>query len=255
MFKKITIILSLIVAYNSFASDLNQQHIEKKVRIEQEKIQEKYGSANLPEEIYVAAANNDIAKVKQYLDVGGNINGVYICYTLLITAVINGHVDLVKFLIGAGANVDFVGNNALGYTPLIHAATQHILELEKKYAEIAEILIKSGADINYESYYGTALIHAVDRQNIEVVKVLLKNKANTLIKSKHDKTAYIMAVESLVHWTKKFKKRPCVVFSAATKEFAEIVKLIFDEYLKQDVNKDLITNDLLIAQKIQTESE
>jgi ankyrin repeat protein len=87
------------------------------------------------------------------------------------------------------ANHDVVNSkNDFGFTPLILACYQG-------NNEVATFLIKKNADINYVSDEGTALMAAVVKGNLELVKVLLMNKANPDLTNSLGTTALMYAVQ------------------------------------------------------------
>ncbi len=78
-----------------------------------------------------------------------------------------GDVDSVRALIKAGANVKADANGS-GWTPLHEA----------KNAQVAEELIKAGADVNLNDRNGSPLYRAAGNNRLDVVKMLLKYGAN-----------------------------------------------------------------------------
>ncbi|TGL63629.1 ankyrin repeat domain-containing protein [Leptospira sarikeiensis] len=83
----------------------------------------------------------------------------------------------------SGYSIDTRDPFTRNYTPLMIAAREGEVE-------IADFLIRNGADINARTRDGhTALMMAVYNRNIEIVKLLLKNGANVSIKSKQGHTA------------------------------------------------------------------
>ena len=111
--------------------------------------------------------------VERALDSGMDIEAVQpgLGHTALHMAAYNGHADTVLLLIKRGSKVD--SRDAEGKTPLIHACTG-------PYAETVEVLIKAGADVNAkESTEGfTPLMMAAGLDQLEIVKILLANKAD-----------------------------------------------------------------------------
>ncbi|MEI1278035.1 ankyrin repeat domain-containing protein [Leptospira venezuelensis] len=84
----------------------------------------------------------------------------------------------------AGYSVDTRDPFTRNFTPLMIAAREGEVE-------IAEFLIRNGADINAKTRDGhTALMMAVYNRNLDIVKLLLKNGANIHIKSKQGHTAF-----------------------------------------------------------------
>lgn len=60
--------------------------------------------------------------------------------------------------------------------------------------EVAKFLVENGADVNGTSNYGTPLMAAVVKGNLEMINVLLEHKADTSIADQSGNTALIYAV-------------------------------------------------------------
>jgi ankyrin repeat protein len=94
---------------------------------------------------------------------GYDINNQY--YTYLTRATGNGHFEIVKLLLDAGADPDIPDER--GRTPLMIAS-------KKGYDQIIKLLIKKGANLETQDSKGwTPLIHASHRGQVEIVKLLL----------------------------------------------------------------------------------
>jgi len=90
---------------------------------------------------------------------------------LLIFSSKYGYLELVKFLIKIGVNINQKVNYN-GQTALMYASLYENLE-------IIQLLIENGVNINQKSSNGwTALIYAYKIGNLEIVKLLIKNGAN-----------------------------------------------------------------------------
>ncbi|PKA17081.1 ankyrin repeat domain-containing protein [Leptospira haakeii] len=84
----------------------------------------------------------------------------------------------------SGYSVDTRDPFTRNFTPLMIAAREGEVE-------IAEFLVRSGADINAKTRDGhTALMMAVYNRNLDIVKLLLKSGANVHTKSKQGHTAF-----------------------------------------------------------------
>jgi ankyrin repeat protein len=87
--------------------------------------------------------------------------------TPLAVAADEGHVGVVRLLLGRGAEVKAVGRN--GDTPLHDAAA-------RGHEEVVNVLLSSGADSSIKSHDGfTALMRAAWRGHVGVVKQLLQH--------------------------------------------------------------------------------
>ncbi len=82
-------------------------------------------------------------------------------------------IDLLKDLIKS--NVDIEAKRGYVNTPLVYATYSKDIEIE-----IIEILIEAGADVNYQHSRpaNTALINAVAHKRLDIIELLLKNKAD-----------------------------------------------------------------------------
>lgn len=96
-----------------------------------------------------------------------------------------GTVEQAKELLKADPKA-FNAVNAEGYSPLI-------LACYRSNNEVAKFLIDNGADLNYASGMGTALMAAVAKGNAEIVKYLLDKKADPNIADPNGTTALIYA--------------------------------------------------------------
>ena len=117
--------------------------------------------------------------VESLIKAGANINPSEAARTTaLIVAAQRGHLGVVKILIEKGAPVDAEGGS--GGTALAHAVAY--LEGSKARIEMADLLLRSGADVNFvtRSYNGcqTALMLAARNSDLETVKFLLANRAD-----------------------------------------------------------------------------
>ena len=124
--------------------------------------------------LLTAAIEGHADIVKTLLGAGANVNATdKEDYTALICAAIKGHVETVHTLPGAGANVDAARNN--GNTPLIIAAMEG-------HVDIVHTLLGAGANVDatdIEDY--TALIWAANKGHFDIVKTLLGDQSSDLV--------------------------------------------------------------------------
>ena len=92
--------------------------------------------------------------------------------TPLLLAVAKGHTDVAKLLIDKGAEVN-IKNKSGGYSPLIMAAGMG-------HAEIANYLIKNNADVNAKTSQGMTPLSAAEAKGLNDVATLLKSKGARL---------------------------------------------------------------------------
>jgi ankyrin repeat protein len=99
-----------------------------------------YGAdLNLSDNLYITPMNYAAGKGRKYVDLlikyGGDVNAGTIGFPRPISSAANeGNLDLVKYLISKGAEVDFVENSNI-----------FLIALENKSRELAKLAIKSGA--------------------------------------------------------------------------------------------------------------
>ncbi|WP_339045534.1 ankyrin repeat domain-containing protein [Candidatus Mesenet endosymbiont of Agriotes lineatus] len=129
------------------------------------------------------------------------------CSTPLHVAAMEGHVDIIKYLIAKGANVNHVSR--LGNTALI-LAVSCINSNEKNKLEIIKLLIKNGAGINFVpekdkafcqmSVLHFAVEHFIQNSNqdsLNIVSYLLSSpKLNVNICDDHNETVLHYVVKS-----------------------------------------------------------
>ena len=119
-------------------------------------------------ELLQASTHGDITAVLALLDAAGvdleaRLNGVG--WTALMFAAADGHDEVVRLLLGAGADVD--GQSENGLTALILAAVNG-------HAATVRVLLDVGADFDIQTENNvTALMGAAGGAHLEVVRLLL----------------------------------------------------------------------------------
>lgn len=126
----------------------------------------------------------DLQGVKRCIEQDGvDINYTSSGETALIRASYKGHLEIVKYLISKGADMDFAFNDRS--TALIWAS-------DKGHLEIVKVLVENGADLNKKSggiFGDTALIRASKKGYFEIIKVLVEGGADVNIRNSYDEIA------------------------------------------------------------------
>ena len=125
-------------------------------------------STAMSDQLIQAAADGDTASVVALLEGGADVDwqgddG----RTAVMAATVGNHVDTVRALIDAEANVDI--RDARLDNPFLYAGAEGLLD-------ILRLTIEAGADPSLTNRFGgTALIPASERGHVEVVRELLTN--------------------------------------------------------------------------------
>ncbi|KLI38373.1 ankyrin [Brachyspira hyodysenteriae] len=143
-----------------------------------------------------------------------NINNLdYEDFTLLSIAVMDNNIEMAELFLKYKADVNTVVGD--GDTALILAVDNNNMEMVK-------LLLSYGADIDYKGFRGrTALFCALEynrKENIEMVKLLIKNKADVNIAYDGD-----------------YKNEKTPLMYAAMKGYKETAKILIEN--KADINK------------------
>ncbi len=140
------------------------------------------GNALLP----IAAREGQVEVVQLLLDAGADVNGTITASrssnnwpiaedsSALMEATVNNHIEIVELLLAHDANVNHIEKSH--NRTALHAAAHF------NYAEIASLLIKSGADLNSRSTINdageTPLHWAARRGNSDAIEILVNAGAN-----------------------------------------------------------------------------
>jgi hypothetical protein len=130
--------------------------------------------------------------VKVLIAAGADVNAINEIggFPPLYLAVLQGYLDIVKVLIAAGADVNAKGGGYNCPESVLHRAV-----IEGRL-EIAQALLEAdGIDVNAEGGYGgeTALQRAVIGGNVDIVKALIDAGADVNAKNKEGKAALSLA--------------------------------------------------------------
>lgn len=113
-------------------------------------------------------------------------------FTPLINASMNGHVEIVNFLLENNANPNYICLKAglVSFSALAFAVFGN-------YFDIACSLLQYGADPNVCDKMGDSLLYyAAFKNNIKIVHLLLENGADPSVPSKYNRTALSFALEN-----------------------------------------------------------
>lgn len=107
--------------------------------------------------------------------------------SMLILSCYRGNVNVAKFLIDNGADLNYISNNGTALMACVF----------KSEFQLVDELIKKLVNLDLTDVNGvTALMLAVQFKNVEMVKKLVSAGAEKKIKCKQDKTAFEYAVFS-----------------------------------------------------------
>ncbi|XP_031335923.1 ankyrin repeat domain-containing protein 17-like isoform X2 [Photinus pyralis] len=167
-----------------------------------------------------ASMDGHVEVARLLLDSGAQVNMPTDSFESPLTlAACGGHVDLAMLLIERGANIEEVNDE--GYTPLMEAAREGHEEMVALllsqganinaqtdetqetaltlaccggFSEVADFLIKAGADIELGA--STPLMEAAQEGHLDLVKYLLENNANVRAQTQTGDTALTYACEN-----------------------------------------------------------
>jgi len=142
-------------------------------------------------ELAEAAASGRLPRVKELVEAepaaarGSSPDG----FPVMALAAAFGHLEVVRYLLDKGAEVNAVASNGSGYTALTGAVAGGHLE-------IARFLAEHGAHVNYRYARGySPLLTAAANGHLEIVKMLVANRADLEARSDDGKTALDFARE------------------------------------------------------------
>ncbi|MBW5410644.1 hypothetical protein E6A50_09730, partial [Brachyspira hampsonii] len=143
-----------------------------------------------------------------------NINNLdYEDFTLLSHAVMDDNIEMAELLLKYKADVN---------TVVYDGDTALILAVDNNNIEMVKLLLSYGSDIDYQGFRGrTALFSALEydrKENIEMVKLLIKNKADVNISYDGDN-----------------ENEETPLMYAAMKGYKETIKILIEN--KADINK------------------
>ena len=141
----------------------------------------------------LAVMDNNIEMAELLLKYKADVNEtVYLTDSVLILAIDNNNMEMVKLLLSYGADIDYQGFR--GRTALFSALEHN----RKENIEMVKLLIKNKADVNI-AYDGddeneeTPLMYAAMKGYKETVKILIENKADINKRNRNNANALIYA--------------------------------------------------------------
>lgn len=175
------------------------------------------GSLCLAEDIHQSAEEGDLAKVKTLIEENPALANAKNedQETPLHRAVSGGHLDIVEFLIAAGADIDAQDNQKRtplhlacydGRRDIVEELISHGANLEARFAngitplfwtvpgghtEVFELLVKKGADIDVKADNGANLLHSVAMYGQKDMAKILIEKGADVNRTSDDGTAPI----------------------------------------------------------------
>ncbi|MDD9899698.1 MAG: ankyrin repeat domain-containing protein [Alphaproteobacteria bacterium] len=176
--------------------------------------QDKEKGCQLIEELRKKAGNCDIALCRRLINEGADVRMKdWLNDTALALAAEEGHADIIRPLIDAGADIDMqMGDNR--WTALIEAAW-------RGHTATVLTLIHCGAKLDIQEKSGgwTALMLATMNNHTNIVQALIAAGADTTLKDKKKRTAYDIATQHDYHAPAEILRIQHVkqTFSAAAK--------------------------------------
>lgn len=177
--------IDAVVAHAQYGDENVKQHAASLISADRE-FEEKMGEwvGNMDLEGYYGGLEEEVASQVMAAIVDMGVSGER-GNTLLHNAALNGHMDLTRALIDAGADVNKLDQD--DKTPIFEAARYGQLDVVK-------LLIDAGADVNAIGPDGrTPLIVSSTHGHIEVIHVLMKNGADLNAVDYDGYTAYDVA--------------------------------------------------------------
>jgi ankyrin repeat protein/uncharacterized protein YegL len=135
-------------------------------------------------DIFKAIQQSDLVTVKQLLQIDPNlVRARNFDYTPLHYAIINFNVEIIKYLIEHGADVN--AETSDDFTPPLHLAIEYNFNVK-----IIKYLVEQGANINAETNNGYTPLHwaACNNSNVEVLQYLISQGVNVNAENYHGKT-------------------------------------------------------------------
>ena len=125
------------------------------------------------EQLHEAAYDGDLKKVKELVEKGFKLNAFDydLSRTPLHCAVIEGYIEVAQYILSVGADVNAHQEEKIGETPLGEVAANCSYEM-------AELLIKAGANPTITGWMGITALHSASKrkkkEGVRVYELLLE---------------------------------------------------------------------------------
>lgn len=143
-------------------------------------------------DLHTAATVGDLARVRALVerDPGSVASYSSDGFPPLGLAAYMGHREVVEYLLSHGADVNQTGRNPGRFTALTGAVAT-------RYRDVAEVLLRAGADPNY-SYSGglTPVLEAAAHGDLEMLELLIAHGGDASAETEQGKTAISLAREN-----------------------------------------------------------
>ena len=138
--------------------------------------------------LFLAASRGNAEATRLLIDAGADVNADTADGSILVKAAVEGHPEVVELLLDAGADMSAIGRAwSGGDAPALWAAAAG----EHGIIEVARLLIEHGADVDQVDPTGgaTALILAASTNQADMVELLLESGADINFQSSDGSTA------------------------------------------------------------------
>jgi ankyrin repeat protein len=142
-------------------------------------------------DIFEASTLGELDRAKSLIDQNPALASAYSPdgFALVALTAYLGQKETTEYLIGKGADVNAVARNTTGFTALTGAVANN-------HTEIAKLLVKRGAQVNYRYEGGfSPLMGASEHGNVELVNFLLAKGADPNAKTRDGKDPMSFAKE------------------------------------------------------------